>query len=70
MKYKIIEEYDRFYLTEHPNGYKECFDKYTYRPTEDGYIVKKKENNCTGGIGLLPEKVNKSFNPGKKNKEG
>ena len=60
-KYKIIKEYDRFYLTEHPAGYKVCFDKYTHRPTEDGYIIEK-ESNYTGGHGKPKKKVNRIFN--------
>ena len=60
-KYKIIKEYDRFYLTEHPVGYKVCFDRYTHKPTLDGYIIEK-ESNYTGGQGCPPEKVNRAFN--------
>lgn len=66
MNFKIIAEYDRYYLAVSPNGYKECFNKTTYKPTEDGYIIKKKENNYTGSVALPSEKVNKSFNQNKK----
>lgn len=60
-KYKIVKEYDRFYLCEHPKGYKECFNKREYKPTEDGYIMKRKKQPIES-IGLAPDKVNKSFN--------
>lgn len=63
-KYKIIKEYDRFYLCEHPKGYRECFSKYEYKPTVDGYIVKRKSNFIGHpGTGLTTDKVNKNFNP-------
>lgn len=63
MKYKIIKEYKEFYLCEHPNGYKECFDKIKYRPTEDGFIIKHHEPGIQmTKRGLPSEKVNKSFN--------
>ena len=62
MKYKIIAEYERFYLTEHPSGYKECFNKVRYKPTEDGYIIKPTTYFIGNSNGLPPEKVNRSFN--------
>lgn len=37
MKYKIIKEYDYYYLCESSYGYKECFNKYVYK-SKDGYI--------------------------------
>lgn len=63
-QFKIIKEYDRFYLCEHPKGYKECFNKSEYKPTEDGYI-EKEESNFIGrpGEGLNSKKVNHNFNP-------
>ncbi len=62
-KFKIIKQYDRYYLCIHPAGYKECFSKYEYRPTEDGYIIKKHSLN-TGRLGATidPKKVNRNFN--------
>ncbi|MBE6152684.1 MAG: hypothetical protein E7166_00455 [Firmicutes bacterium] len=61
MKYKVIEEYDRFYLTVHPKGYKENFPKYKYQPDENGYITVKSETNYFGGKALPSGKVNRSF---------
>lgn len=61
MKYRVIKEYDRFYLAIHPNGYKECFQKYKYKPDKDGYIIKE-TYEYSGGQALPPEKVNTSFN--------
>lgn len=41
LKYKVIKEYDKFYLTENMKGFKECFDKVLYKPDKNGYITKK-----------------------------
>ncbi len=38
-KYKIIKEYERYYLTEDKNGNKECFDKATHTNIKDGYLI-------------------------------
>ncbi len=62
MKFKVIQEYKTYYLAQNEKGYKECFDKPKYKPTEDGYIIKRKEKNYLGGISLSPEKVNRNFN--------
>lgn len=62
-KLRIVKEYDKFYLCEHSKGYKECFNKRDYKATNDGYIVKRKENNYTGGLALSSDKVNRNFNP-------
>lgn len=48
MKYKVVEEYDRFYLAVSPSGWKETFNKSEYRPDSEGYITKKRENNIQG----------------------
>lgn len=41
-KFKIIKEYDNFYLCENEKfGYKECFNKAEYKP-ENGYIIRKR----------------------------
>lgn len=61
MKFEVIKEYDNFYLTVNKKGFKECFMKSDYKPI-DGVIIKKKESNQQGNIGLPPEKVNQSFN--------
>lgn len=61
MKYKVIEEYSKFYLAVHPKGYKECFPKYKYKPDENGYITKK-ESNYSGGQALSKNKINQFFN--------
>lgn len=61
IKYKIIKEYDTYYLCERPKGYKECFNKTDYKKTEDECIIKK-ANAYTGQAGLPPEKVNRKFN--------
>jgi len=37
-RYKIIKEYQLFYLTIDENGFKECFKKRFHQPTDDGYI--------------------------------
>ena len=42
-KYKVIKEFDRFYLAESPSGWKETFHKAEYKPDKDGYITKGKE---------------------------
>lgn len=42
-KYKVIKEFDRFYLAESPSGWKETFHKVEYKPDKDGYITKEKE---------------------------
>lgn len=41
LKYKVIAEYDRYYLTKSEKGWKECFLKEEYKPDKDGYITKK-----------------------------
>lgn len=43
MKFKIIQEYDRFYLAVNDKGFRECFNKAEYYPTEDGYIIKRSD---------------------------
>lgn len=61
MKFKIIEEYEKFYLAQAPNKYYECFLKVDYKPDEEGYINKKL--NDFEGHDIDPEKVNRNFNP-------
>lgn len=63
-KYKVIKEYDRFYLAEDSKGFKECFSKVENVVDSDGYITIQ-ESNYQGNYGLPPEKVNKKFNGGK-----
>jgi len=41
MKYKVIKEYENYYLTESERGHKECFDKIFHKPDTNGYITKK-----------------------------
>ena len=48
MKFKVIKEFDRFYLAESQSGWKETFLKYEYKPDEDGYITKRREYNYKG----------------------
>ncbi len=48
MKYKVLKEFERFYLAESPSGWKETFLKYEYKPDEDGYIEKRREYNYKG----------------------
>lgn len=43
MKFKVVNEYKRFYLCRSPNGYLECFNKLDYRPNDDGMIIVKDE---------------------------
>lgn len=55
MKYKVIKEYERFYLAVSPSGWKETFNKPLYKPDSEGYITKKRESNCQGNnIGHPP----------------
>lgn len=61
--FKIIKEYDRFYLCEHSTGYKECFSKCEYMPTEENFIVKKVSLNVgRPGAIIDPKLVNRNFN--------
>ena len=62
LKYKVLKEYDYYYLTECSVGYKECFLKYEYEPI-NGYIEPRNDKHQGNHIGLKPQKVNKSFNP-------
>lgn len=39
-KFKVIKEYERFYLAEDSKGRKECFDKIFHKPDGNGYIAK------------------------------
>jgi hypothetical protein len=64
-KFKVIEEYEKFYLAINEKGFRECFLKKEYTP-ENGVITKRREYNYHGGTALPKEKVNKIFNPGKK----
>lgn len=41
LKYKVIKEYERYYLTQNERGHKECFDKIFHKPDKNGYITKK-----------------------------
>lgn len=70
MKFKVIKEYSRFYLAESKKGYKETFEKYKYKPDENGYIYKESEDNYKGGEGLPSDKVNRIFNCTGKYKKG
>lgn len=56
MKFKVIKEFDRFYLAESPSGWKETFFKYEYKPDEDGYITQRKEYNYKGNSNPVPPK--------------
>lgn len=38
IEYKVLREYNRFYLCEHPKGYKECFLKSENTPV-NGHIT-------------------------------
>lgn len=40
MKYKVVKEYNRFYLCESKKGYLECFNKYNYKIDAEGYVYK------------------------------
>lgn len=39
-RYKLLKEYDRYYLCESSTGYKVCFSKFGHRVTDDGYVIK------------------------------
>lgn len=46
--FKVIKEYPKYYLCERVDkGYKECFDKATYEPDDEGliYVVDEFELN-------------------------
>lgn len=40
MKYKVIKEYQRFYLCRSEKGWLECFSKSNYKVDANGYIYK------------------------------
>ena len=61
MNYKVIKEYDRFYLAQAPAGYFECFLKCNCVLNEEGYIFKKIPEY--EGHAIDPKKVNRDFNP-------
>lgn len=65
MKFKVIKEYKLFYLCVSEKGYRETFNKREYKPNKDGFIVKKPDNNCSGGIATPSENVNRKFNRGR-----
>lgn len=56
MKFKVLKEFDRFYLAESPSGWKETFHKFDYKPDKDGYITKRREKNYEGNIVGRPPK--------------
>lgn len=49
MKYKILEEFERFYLCESEKGYKECFLK--------NDVVKKYKKDSNKVNGLLNKEI-------------
>ena len=58
-KYKVIQEYNRYYLAEHEKfGYKECFDKSEYETDDNNYIRHKK--NSYSRIYLEKEEIKNS----------
>ncbi len=61
MKYKVLQEYDRYYLGENEKGFKECFLKSEYKPTEEGYIIKKTVNDQLEEIELTVQENNNYF---------
>lgn len=47
MKYKLIQEYDKFYLCEYEvnnNKFKECLLKVDYVVNSDGYVVRRRNH--------------------------
>ena len=60
LKYKVLKEYNNYYLTQCSAGYKICFNKHENKPI-NGYIFPK-ISNFTGGVATPPEHVNRSFN--------
>lgn len=42
-KFKVIAEYERYFIAQHPKGYKECFDKIFYEADEKNNIRKRKK---------------------------
>lgn len=66
MKYKIIQEYERFYVCEYETKLgkiRESFIKDRNLKVEDGYVYVKQPSEQLH-VGLPSEKVNKAFNPG------
>lgn len=43
-KYKVIDEYEHFYLCISKNGYRECFNKILYKPDSEGFIYIKDDS--------------------------
>ncbi len=43
MKYKVIKEYQRFYLCRSEKGWLECFSKSNYKVDANGYVYKFRE---------------------------
>lgn len=63
-KYKVIEEYDRYYLAEDSETKaKECFNKPLFIPDKEGFISKAIEDYGSGPS-KKRGKINKSFNQG------
>lgn len=58
--FKVIEEYERFYVGLSRNGYRECFMKFEYKPDAAGNIHKKHYNQT----GPYKEKEDIVFNRG------
>ncbi len=58
MKYKVIKEYERFYLCESERGHKECFFKNEHKPDEKGFIFIKKVENDTSSKTMSLEREN------------
>lgn len=68
-KYKVIQEYNRYYLAEHEKfGYKECFDKSEFEVDENNYIRRKKHSYNSRKLDI--EEVKHTWHWLKSKKEG
>lgn len=67
-KFKIIREYERFYLAKSSMGFNVCFNKNDVETIIDGFIVEKKKIETRGGK-IPSDKINRAFYFGKSNKK-
>lgn len=62
-KFKVIKEYPSYYLCEHEKyKYKECFNKFDYKPDEEDYITKVETDLRRVGKIPIPADLEQSFN--------
>lgn len=49
MEYRVLKEYKKFYLCISKSGYRECFNKFDYKPDENGKIFIKSGDDVARG---------------------